>query len=172
MKLFRKCHKGYNSSVSMSDQKIDKIGKSSSTVLLTIHSQRRLHGAEFPWATILPKMHVMEDHTIPWLRNFHIGAGLMGEQGAESIHARMMKLERDFRGIKDELDSLKYIVSEQSLYTAPDLRPPVKRRKFADNPDSCSSDEEENGDEDASVTSQPVTPLPQPSILVFRPLDK
>ncbi len=54
----------------------------------------------------------------------------MGEQGAESIHARIMKLERDYRGIKDELDSLKYIDNEQALYTAPSLsalRPPIKR---------------------------------------------
>ena len=49
--------------------------------------------AQFPWATVIPKLHVMEDHVIPWLRRFHVGAGLMGEQGAESIHARVMKLE-------------------------------------------------------------------------------
>ena len=133
--------------------------------------------AEFPWATILPKMHMMEDHAIPWLRNFHIGAGLMGEQGAESIHARMMKLERDFRGIKDELDSLKYIVAEQSLYTAPslaDMRPPVKRRKLAEDSDSSSdSSSEEEGDEELGDEETTVTPqqpnTPQPSILVFRP---
>ena len=73
----------------------------------------------------------------------------MGEQGAESIHARMMKLERDFRGIKDELDSLKYIVSEQALYTAPslaDLRPPVKRRKKDDD----SSDDASSGDDSSA----------------------
>ena len=87
---------------------------------------------EFPWATILPKMHVMEDHVIPWLRHFHVGAGLMGEQGAESIHALMMKLERNFQSIPNELDRLKYIVKEQALATAPSLltlRPPIKKRK-------------------------------------------
>lgn len=108
--------------------------------------------AEFPWATILPKMHVLEDHVIPWLRRFHIGAGLMGEQGAESIHARIMKLERDYRGIRDELDSLKYIVSEQALYTAPSLaalRPPIKWRKIDDKTsDEDSSDEDIDEDDD------------------------
>lgn len=124
--------------------------------------------AEFPWATILPKMHIMEDHVIPWLKRFHIGAGLMGEQGAESIHARMMKLERDYRGIKDELDSLKYIVHEQALYTAPSLsalRPPVKKRKL-DSSDSSSSndssDEEEDGEDETHEESI------SPSILVYR----
>ena len=109
----------------------------------------------------------MEDHVIPWLRRFHIGAGLMGEQGAESIHARIMKLERDFRGIKDELDSLRYIVTEQSLYTAPSLsalRPPVKRRKLDDSSSDDSSDEEEEEEEDneEAVVTQ------HPSILVSR----
>lgn len=122
-------------------------------------------------------MHVMEDHTIPWLRRFHVGAGLMGEQGAESIHARMMKLERDFRGIKDELDSLKYIVKEQSLYTAPSLsalRPPVKRRKLDDSSSDDSSDEEEGdeggdegGDEPEVGDNEEARITPQPSILVY-----
>ena len=124
--------------------------------------------AEFPWATILPKMHVMEDHVIPWMKRFHIGAGLMGEQGAESIHARMMKLERDYRGIKDELDSLKYIVHEQALYTAPSLSalwPPTKKRKL-DSPSSSDDDssDEEHDENDTHVES--MSPF-QPSILFY-----
>ena len=130
--------------------------------------------AEFPWATIMPKMHIVEDHVIPWLRRFHVGAGLMGEQGAESIHARIMKLERDFQGIKDELDSLRYIVAEQCLYTAPSLsalRPPIKRRKLEDN--SCSSDdssdEELEGNEEADeMDAGEEGTTPSPSILTTR----
>lgn len=120
----------------------------------------KFYRAEFPWATILPKMHIMEDHVIPWLRRFHIGAGLMGEQGAESIHARMMKLERDFQGIKDDLDRLKYIVSEQALYTAPSLsalRPPVKRRKV-DNSSGSSSDDSSDEEEEHDVEAMAVQP--------------
>ena len=33
----------------------------------------------------------------------------MGEQGAESIHAHMMRLERIHQGIPDSVDRLKYI---------------------------------------------------------------
>lgn len=32
-------------------------------------------------------MHMLEEHVVPWLRMWHVGFGLMGEQGAESIHA-------------------------------------------------------------------------------------
>ncbi len=67
--------------------------------------------AEFPHATVLPKMHVLEDHTVPWLKRWHLGAGLMGEQGAESIHAHMMRLERTYQGVANEVDRLKLLKS-------------------------------------------------------------
>ena len=45
--------------------------------------------ATFPGENIPIKMHMLEDHAVDWIRsNQHIGFGLMGEQGAESIHAR------------------------------------------------------------------------------------
>ena len=54
---------------------------------------------EFPRATVLPKMHIMEDHVIPGLRRWHVGAGLMGEQGAESLHSVIHKMEDRYSGI-------------------------------------------------------------------------
>ena len=55
----------------------------------------------------------------------------MGEQGAESIHAHVMKLERTHQNIPNDLDRLKYIFKEQTLESAPaltSLRPPLKKR--------------------------------------------
>ena len=49
---------------------------------------------------------------------WHIGAGLMGERGAESIHAHVMKLERVHQGIPNPVDRLKL---EQVLESAPCL---------------------------------------------------
>ncbi len=37
----------------------------------------------------------------------------MGEQGAESIHAYMMRLEHTYEGVSNEVDRLKYIIKEQ-----------------------------------------------------------
>ena len=56
----------------------------------------------------------------------------MGEQGAESIHAHMMRFERVYQGIPNDVDRLKYIFKEQMLESAPSLtslRPKPKRRK-------------------------------------------
>ena len=51
----------------------------------------------FPWASVLPKMHMLEEHVVSWLRMWHIGFGMMGEQGAESIHAHFNQLKPMFR---------------------------------------------------------------------------
>ena len=55
----------------------------------------------------------------------------MGEQGAESIHAHVMKLERQHQGIANPVDRLKYIFNEQMLQSEPSLvalRPPPQKR--------------------------------------------
>ncbi|KAL5474487.1 hypothetical protein EMCRGX_G026440 [Ephydatia muelleri] len=41
----------------------------------------------FPKATTPIKMHLLEDHALQWANRMHVGFGLLGEQGAESIHA-------------------------------------------------------------------------------------
>ena len=56
----------------------------------------------------------------------------MGEQGAESIHAHIMRLERIYQGIPNDVDRMKYIFKEQTLESAPSLtslRPPKKKRR-------------------------------------------
>ena len=75
----------------------------------------------------------------------------MGEQGAESIHAHMMRLERIHQGIANDVDRLKYIVKEHMLESAPSLtslRPPPKRGKRNESPERVLEMEVEAGDRD------------------------
>jgi hypothetical protein len=77
-------------------------------------------------------MHFLEDHMVEWLKRYHMGAGFMGEQGAESIHAHLNRLEKTYSGIPNELKRLKYIFEMYQLETAPSLqalRPVVQKRK-------------------------------------------
>ncbi len=93
----------------------------------------------FPKASILPKMHILEDHVVPWMRRWRMGSGIMGEQGAESIHAHLMRLERIYQGIPNEVDRLLYIFKEQALESDPSLttlRPSPKKRKEESQTDS------------------------------------
>ena len=88
--------------------------------------------ASFPSATVLPKMHMLEEHVIPWLKQWHVGFGFMGEQGAESIHAYFNSLGRTYRGIPDRVQRMKQVMKEHFLHIAPaniDAKPAVKRRK-------------------------------------------
>ncbi len=100
---------------------------------------------QFPRATILPKLHIMEEHVVPWVKRWCVGAGLMGEQGAKSIHAHFKRLERIHLGIPNDVDRLKFITKERQLESEPSLnslRPPPKKRKKTDS-DSSSNDESE-----------------------------
>lgn len=84
---------------------------------------------------MLPKMHILEEHVIPWVKRWRVGGGLMGEQGAESVHQHFMKLERTHQGIPNEVDRLKYIMREHQLSSDPSLsslRPPSKKMKKND----------------------------------------
>ena len=83
-------------------------------------------------ATVIPKIHLLEDHITDWLKLYHLGAGLMGEQGAESIHAHLNRLESTYSGISNRVDGLKYIFQMYNLETATplqSLQPVVKTRK-------------------------------------------
>jgi hypothetical protein len=50
----------------------------------------------FPESRVTPKLHMLEDHVVPFIRQWRVGLGMMSEQGAESIHARFNALERTF----------------------------------------------------------------------------
>ena len=71
--------------------------------------------ASFPSSSISLKMHLLEDHTVPWARRTGTGFGLLGKQGAESIHARFNTLQRTYQCIHNKVDRLLSIVKEHSL---------------------------------------------------------
>ena len=107
--LFSKCHTGSNA---VDEKDIKVLNKQA---LHTLHYPNVLalcllsctdqnivkfldyYRATFPKATILPKMHILEDHVMQWLKRWRIGAGMMGKLGGESIHAHLMRLERTIR---------------------------------------------------------------------------
>ena len=87
---------------------------------------------------MLPKTHMLEEHVIPWLKEWHIGFGMMGEQGAESVHKYFNTLGRTYCGIPNSVERLKYMLKEHQLHTAPAnvaARPPIKKRKLTTDPD-------------------------------------
>lgn len=89
--------------------------------------------SKFPQATVLPKMHILEEHVVPWVREWGVGFGLMGEQGAESIHSYFNNLVRTYKSIPNPVDRLRYIMKEHLLHTSPEnimAAPVFKKRKI------------------------------------------
>ena len=63
------------------------------------------------------KMHILEDHMLEWATTYQAGCGLMGEQGAESIHAKFYMLKRTYSGVRNPIAQLKSILQEHYLKT-------------------------------------------------------
>ena len=85
----------------------------------------------FPHATVLPKMHILESHVADRIERWGVGLGLMGEQGAESIHASLNQIERSYLNMPNKVDRLLCVVREHHLRVDPEhqsLAPPLKKR--------------------------------------------
>ncbi|XP_022108664.1 uncharacterized protein LOC110988954 isoform X2 [Acanthaster planci] len=111
-RLFSTCHRMYNSSEVLEDSAIDALDQA-------VKEYLKFFRAEFPLETITPKMHILEEHVVPWIRKWHFGLGFHGEQGAESVHSHFNCLRRDVRGIRDEVDILKSVVRSHWTLTSP-----------------------------------------------------
>ena len=51
---------------------------------------------KFPDMTITPKLHMLEEHVCPFLRQWHLGLGFYGEQGIEGIHSEFNTQSQHF----------------------------------------------------------------------------
>ena len=87
----------------------------------------------FPEATVLPKMQMLEEHVIPWLREWHIEFGVMGGKGDEIIHKYFNNLGRRYCSVPRSTDKLKLMFKEHLLHIAPAnvvARPSVKKESY------------------------------------------
>lgn len=91
----------------------------SSITELTIEAYTAFFRKEFPNETVPPKMHLLERHTVPFIRQWQVGLGFHGEQGGESVHARLNTIQRDVRGLKDDLAILESVMKTHWLQTHP-----------------------------------------------------
>ena len=80
---------------------------------------------------IIPKMHLLKHHIVPFIRTWRVGIGLMGEQGAESIHANINSITRRYSGIRNKEQQLLHVIKENHVLVSPTIRDktPAKRRK-------------------------------------------
>lgn len=146
--MFGACHSVYDSAKMLEEAKVDDLGKyiklqyqlqiNIVTPLILPFSEKKIdnflafYRASFPTATITPKMHMLEDHVVPFLRKWRVGFGFHGEQGAESLHAAFNRITRSYTSIPDRLTRLKCVMREHHLQISPAMvaqEPAVKKRK-------------------------------------------
>lgn len=90
----------------------------------------------FPDASVTPKLHMLEKHVVPWIKQWKVRLGMMGEQGAESIHKYFNSQKLNYHSIPHEADRLHHTMREHYLHVAPvnvTARPPIKKRKLEKN---------------------------------------
>lgn len=78
--------------------------------------------SNFPDATFPPKMHMLEEHVVPFLRRWHFPLGFFGEQGGESIHKDFVQLASTFSHVKPSTMRLKKVLEEHHLVVHPKNR--------------------------------------------------
>ncbi len=87
---------------------------------------------EFLHPSVLPKMHFLEEHVVPWIKNWGAAPGMMGEQGTESIHANFNRIELSYRNmIHNRVERLKSVVQQHHLQISPQnlkLNPVTRKR--------------------------------------------
>lgn len=154
--LFARCHNLYSSAKAMDESTITTLG----TNYLNLNRQNR-HVYYSPWnftvslilnvippveqnikdfmaayrlaeKRVTPKLHILEEHIIPWIRRWHVGVGFHSEQGAESIHAHFNTLLRTYASTRNSTKKLERVMKEHYLKNTPQNLasiPAIKRKR-------------------------------------------
>lgn len=85
----------------------------------TIAAYLEFFRKNFPQESIPPKMHILEDHVIPFMKKWKVGLGFLGEQGVESVRTRLNNIKDNIRGFNDELAILKSMITTHWIQTRP-----------------------------------------------------
>ena len=83
----------------------------------------------FPDASFPPKLHMLEEHVIPFMRKWHFPLGFFGEQGGESVHHEFVQLASTFSHVKPATSRLKKMMEEHHLVVHPINRDMIPERK-------------------------------------------
>ncbi len=113
------CHGGYIPTVEFDE------------IHVKIHSYMSFYRTHFP-GKVTPKLHMLENHVLPWLRRWGVGMAMHGEQGGESVHAQFNTLTATHSGIRNDLTRLMSVMKEHHTRCSPQIQDhviPIKKRK-------------------------------------------
>ena len=76
---------------------------------------------KFPDMMITPKLHMLEEHVCPFLRQWHMSLRFYGEQGIERIHSKFNTQSQHFDLMKKKDTRLRQILVNHHIATSPEL---------------------------------------------------
>ena len=77
-----------------------------------------------PEESVFPKLHYMEDHLVNFMRQWHVGPGILGEHGGESVHSMFNNLLSRFSGVPVAADRIAQVMRHHLLQASPSTKPP------------------------------------------------
>ena len=105
--LFAGCHNLYSSADTMDESEITRLGTYGDLainlkcdnqfvnfILVETNIGDFMEAYRLAEKRVTPKLHILEEHIVPWIRKWGVGVGFHSEQGAESIHALFNSLLR------------------------------------------------------------------------------
>ncbi len=87
---------------------------------------------ELPGQSITPKLHLLEDHVVPFIRKWRAGPGLLGEQGGESVHKEFNVLAARHASMRHRgIERLLAALREQHMQVHPSnvKKSPVQQKR-------------------------------------------
>ena len=113
--LFKKygvCYCTFNSAAALSVNDTDELEANIESFMIFLRSK-------FPDIRTSPKLHILEDRVVPFIRKCGVGSGLYGEQGGESIQKTINAMKHNYRNIKNACERLKYVMCTHLAATNP-----------------------------------------------------
>jgi len=84
---------------------------------LRVYIREKFQDMTFP-----PKLHMLEEHTVDFIRRWHFPLAFLGEQGDESIHHEFVQLASTFCRLKPDTARLKQMMQEYFVIVNPQNR--------------------------------------------------
>ena len=113
--LFQKygvCHRNFNSAAKLSVNDTDELEANIESFMIFLQSK-------FPDIRVSPKLLILENHVVPFIRRCGVVSGFYGEQGGESIHKTINAMKHDYSNIKNACERLKYVMCNHLAATNP-----------------------------------------------------
>ena len=128
MLQYASCSKIFSVSRAVTDEELSLLDGRIITFMATARREVVAHNI----GNITPKLHLLEEHVLSCMQRFHVGLGLLGEQGGEGIHHELNQLNIAFSNIRKDVKRLKTIVAQHCVATLPQYHqhvPATRKRK-------------------------------------------